>query len=178
MSSFSSCLTIMDLCIEGAADEMPAVMSWQRFCCLSEALCSDLKWTKTEEHLGGWWGVSGKADGECWCDGLVETCFNFIVMILASLNSPEERVFFHVELHGNQENLIRSTVCVSGQSGLSFLRDYSSLLCKTVWPCAVRERVWLDITLCNCDVIVCPVRPVLVDHEYILNTGSSLKDLL
>lgn len=155
------------------ATEMPAVTSWQQLCRLDEALHSapDLKWTKTEEHF-----VGGRGRGECRenrCDGLVETCFNVIAMILTSLNSPEERVFFHVELRGIRENLTTSTVsvclcvclCVSGQSGFSFLRDYSSLLCKTIWPCAVKEWVWLNITLCNRDMIGCPVRLVLVDHS-------------
>lgn len=106
---------------------------------------------------------------------------------------------FHMELRGIRENLITSTVrecacvcvCVCNMweaslGGFSFLRDHSSLLYSCLYikwfdPVLFKEWFWLDITLCNCDVIgyPCPLRSVLVDRESwqerIPKRGSSFK---
>lgn len=65
--------------------------------------------------------------GENRCDGSVETCFNVIVMILTSLNSPEKRVLSCGAPRDSRKLDHKYCVCVrvsvynvSSQSGLGF----------------------------------------------------------
>lgn len=107
-----------------------------------------------------------------------KTCCNVIVMILTSLNSPEERVL-SCGAPRDSRKLDRVSVCVSSLPVFSFLRDYSSLLCKTIWSCAViwvnligYHPVWLWCDWTRCEVFAgWSWRPW---QEVYLERGSSL----
>ena len=101
---------------------------WQQSCLPDEAFNSapDLKWTKTEEHFGGW-------KRGMWGELLREQTWWFRHLLQChcedpgSLEQPTGASPFHVELRGFRENLITSTVS----------------LCE-------RESVCVCVSLCEC----------------------------
>lgn len=84
---------------------------------------SALLQTWNELKLRNIWGGRGECGENCWenrWDGL-DTCFNVIVMILAALNSPQERVLFMWSSAGFEKTwsqvlclYVRVCVCVCG----------------------------------------------------------------
>lgn len=103
--------------MERKAADIHAMTNWH----LDEALrSSDLKRTQTEEHFVRA-GVAKEGGKQ----------FTVIVMILTSLNSPEERVFLRGALRDSRklDHGVVFYVCVrkSGHSGFSFLRGCSTM---------------------------------------------------
>lgn len=129
----SLCLIMMDLWIDQAVIDVSAVMPWS----LAEALLSALllNWGTFWVGRGGKFNMR-KLRREQW---ISRKQFTVIVVILTSLKTPEERVLSRGAPRDLRKLDHKVLFCVwVSVVSLSILRDCCILLCKSVWPCAVR----------------------------------------